>query len=265
MHPFLEPEWHDSLPSTNSVLAARLRTTPDVVPGTVLAAREQTAGRGRQERTWVAGAGRNLTFSFSLHTPAVFPRLASLPMATALGIAEELESLGIPVQTKWPNDLLVADRKICGILSECIATEPQTGSDVVVGVGLNVNMSAEEAERIDQPATSILLETGQAQEPDALLPRLLGRLRGWLEAWEAGGFPALSEAWTARCKRIGKPVTVREGNRSISGIVEGFGSCGEMRLRLESGEIRAMWSGDVGDGGGDPLPGNDETGQAGLS
>ena len=81
---FLSPEWHDRLPSTNTVLLERLRTGEAPAPGFVLAARDQTAGRGRYERTWVGSGGQNLTFSFLLVTQQEGAHLASVPMAVAL-------------------------------------------------------------------------------------------------------------------------------------------------------------------------------------
>lgn len=253
MHAFLPPEWHDTLPSTNSELAARVRSGSGVPSGTVVAARSQTAGRGRQNRVWVAGEGGNLTFSFLLRTPAVFPRLASLPMAVALAVAEQLEGMGLLVQTKWPNDLLVGERKICGILSECITSDTGEGSVVVVGVGLNVNMTEDEARLIEQSATSIRIGTGHVWEVEPLLLEILPRIGVWIAAWEGEGFAALSEAWTARCRRLGTWVTVRDGGRMVSGRLEGFGASGEIRLRLDTGETRSVWSGDV-DGTHSPPP-----------
>ena len=92
---FHKPEWHDRISSTNTVLMERVRSGKDVPSGWVLAAREQTAGRGRYDRTWVGQMGKNLTFSFLLLTRAEFPRLSSLPMAVALATASALEAFEI--------------------------------------------------------------------------------------------------------------------------------------------------------------------------
>ena len=177
---FHKPEWHDRISSTNTVLMERVRSGKDVPSGWVLAAREQTAGRGRYDRTWVGQMGKNLTFSFLLLTRAEFPRLSSLPMAVALATASALEAFEIDAQVKWPNDVLVGGGKICGILSEwCDLPHPE-GNRVVVGVGLNVNMEGNEAALFERPATSMRIETGRMYEVEAVLTQVLEMLPGWL-------------------------------------------------------------------------------------
>ena len=119
-------------------------------------------------------------------------------MAVALGVATALEALGIDVQTKWPNDLLVKRRKICGILAERCAPEA-----TVVGLGLNVNMRADEAAEIDQPATSIAIEKGEAYDVQEALGFLLPHIETWIVSWRTRGFAGLQEAWTQRCVHVG--------------------------------------------------------------
>jgi len=238
-------EWVESLPSTNETLKRRLEAGEPLASGTVLAARAQTEGRGRSGRTWFSGSGRDLTFSFVLRTPADPQRRTSLSLAVALGVAEWLAGRSIRrVGTKWPNDVWAGDRKICGILAEQVS-----GSDVeppiVVGVGINVNMTREEAVAIDRPATSMRLETGRTYRVETLLPTLLEVLSDWIERWESGGFPALRSAWERLCLFQGQTVTVRDGSRRVSGRLSGFGEYGELLLRTEPGMIKPVWSGDV--------------------
>ena len=141
---FQKPQWHDELPSTNTTLVEWLREGRDLPDGFVLAARSQTAGRGRYERQWLAQAGRNLTFSVLLRSDASPLQFLSLPQAAALGAVAYLEENGLAAQTKWPNDVLVGGRKVCGILAE------RCNGGVVLGIGLNVNMDADEAASIGQ-------------------------------------------------------------------------------------------------------------------
>ena len=100
---FQKPQWHTQLPSTNTTLLNRLRSEDPPSSGFVLAAYEQTAGRGRYQRNWISQAHQNLTFSFLLITQSDFPQLASLPMAIALGVSDALLTYDINAQTKWPN------------------------------------------------------------------------------------------------------------------------------------------------------------------
>ena len=234
------PEWHRQLTSTNSVLIERMRAGESLPDGFILAAYEQTAGRGRAGRSWFARPGCNLTFSLLLRGPVVFPEIASLPMAVALGVATALEALGIEVQTKWPNDLLVKRRKICGILAESCAPEA-----TVVGLGLNVNMRADEAAEIDQPATSIAIEKGEAYDVQEALGFLLPHIETCIVIWRTHGFAGLQEAWTQRCAHVGEYVQVRDGRQKQTGTLLGFGSAGQMLLREENGDQREVWVGDL--------------------
>lgn len=237
---FLAPEWHQRLSSTNSILGERVHAGEGLPDGFVLAAREQTAGRGRFNRVWLAQPGLNLTFSFLLRTRTTFPQIVSLPMATALGVAAALGELGLEVQTKWPNDLLVAGHKICGVLAE----SSESGA-VVVGIGLNVNMRAEEAARVGKPATSIYVETGEEYVVEEVLGFVLPHVERWINRWQAHGFAALKEAWTQHCFNLGEYVQVGEGEGQKTGVLLGFGEAGQMLLREDDGQQSEVWAGDV--------------------
>lgn len=242
---FFSPEWHERLTSTNTVLTECLKAGEELPSGFVLAARQQTAGRGRYERKWVSRSGRDLTFSFLLRTRVGFPRVLSLPMATALGVAVVLEAFGIEVQTKWPNDLLVGGRKICGILAERGERSQGEESAVVVGVGLNVNMDQTEARAIDRPVTSMRIETGREYATEEILERVLQELCGWIERWEEAGFSSLRNGWESRCTHLGGYVTIGEGSSRHSGTLEGFGQTGQLLLREDGGALREIWAGDL--------------------
>lgn len=232
--------WHERLPSTNSFLKQALQDKRGVRPGTVVAAREQTAGRGRAGRSWASGRDANLAFSFLEARPGDPGRLPSLSLAVALGVQDALGTYGIPTRLKWPNDLLAARGKICGILAEAMP------GGVICGVGVNINMTAEEAAAIDQPASSMLIESGTARPPPEVLDRILRHLAPWLETWRRAGFPGFREVWNARYDNVGGPVMVRDGDGRKRGILAGFGESGELLLQEEAtGPIRAVYSGDI--------------------
>lgn len=230
-------QWYDRLPSTNTFLKERLELEPELLSGTVAAAREQTQGRGRRERQWLSGTGENLTFSLLLRGSFEPRTLPAAAMAAAIAVAELLQSKNIPTVLKWPNDVLVNGKKICGILSEGVP------GGVIIGIGLNVNMQS--ADHIDQPATSMLMESGKRRSLDELLAQLLERLGGTLELWEQGGFSRVRKKWEANVPNIGKPVTVRDGASERTGLLAGFGNDGELLLRLDNGELLPVWAGDV--------------------
>jgi len=230
-------QWYARLLSTNTFLKERLVLDRDLPSGTVAAAREQTQGRGRRGREWLSASGENMTFSVLLRGKYNPRHLPSASMAAAVAAAEMLEKEGLKPVLKWPNDVLVSGKKICGILSEGIP------GGVIIGIGLNVNM--QNADHIDQPTTSVWMETGKRRDVDELLEKLLNFLSVRLDEWALGGFPKIRKNWEAKVSNLGKSVTVRDGDAVRGGILAGFGADGELLLRDEQGRIFTIWAGDV--------------------
>ena len=136
---------------------------------TVVSASEQTAGRGRNRRVWHSPKGQNLYISFAFFSkiqPFFFSQIAPLCLL------ELLRELGIPATIKWPNDLLVDSKKIGGVLTEVESIEESNEMGVVVGIGLNINMQADELTNIPKAATSILLETKKESSLASLTEKL---------------------------------------------------------------------------------------------
>lgn len=244
-------EWFDRLASTNLAMRESFISGAALQNGRIIAAREQTAGRGRQDRRWQSPADRNLCFSLFIETNAALTEVPSLTMATALAINDHLRSLGIRSAPKWPNDVLVGERKICGILSERVdrgipaaGSIPPPATGIIVGIGLNVNMTTEEASAIDRPATSILIESGHAADISATLNALLQPLEYWIGEWEKGGFGTIRDRWMEKAGPAGRPLTVHDGDLRKSGTLAGFGDHGELLLQTEQG-LETIWSGDV--------------------
>ena len=238
----IQIEWHDRIDSTNTYIRNRIAKAPAIAPGFIVAAREQTAGRGRSDRKWLSAPNTNLCFSLFLETDAQLMDVPSLTMAAALAITDQLNSEKIDAAPKWPNDVLVGGKKICGILSERIETSTRKG--IIVGIGLNVNMTSVEADAIDRPATSILIESGKAQNPKTVLENLLPQLTFWIDRWNQGGFSAIRDVWVEKAGPIGKPLSVHDGDLRKSGTLAGFGDHGELLLKTEAG-LETIWSGDV--------------------
>jgi BirA family biotin operon repressor/biotin-[acetyl-CoA-carboxylase] ligase len=163
----------ESTPSTQLLVPA------DAPEGALVVAEEQTAGRGRLGRRWLAPAGTSLLCSLQLR-PAVAPaRLPELTVVASHACAEAIAALtGLEPELKFPNDVLVDGHKVAGILAE--AREER----VVLGVGINVNVATEELPRdVERPATSLLVETGGEVERAALLAELLDRLERRYDEW----------------------------------------------------------------------------------
>lgn len=242
---FLEPEWHDRLPSTSSAILERLKSGEDLPSGFILAALEQTEGHGRSDKHWYSRPGKDLTFSFLLETRADLKQLASLSMTVALGVASALDALGIHSYAKWPNDLLVKGKKICGIIAEECHGHLLHGEAAIVGIGLNVNMSEEETKTINKPATSMLIETGKSYLLKRVLENILQVLPDWINRWEDGGFAEIRDDWTLRSCCIGKTVTTCGGDKKKSGTLMGFGKWGQLLVRCNDGTTFNVWGGEL--------------------
>jgi BirA family biotin operon repressor/biotin-[acetyl-CoA-carboxylase] ligase len=232
-------EWFDRLASTNAHLRACCSAQPPPPSGQIIAAHEQTAGRGRQDRKWFSAPHQDLCFSLFLKTQVELMAIPSLTMATALAVNDLLRSLNIFSTPKWPNDVLVGDKKICGILSERV--DPH---GIIIGIGLNINMNSEEAAAIDRPATSMLIESGKPHDIAQTLEALFPPLDYWINEWEKGGFPALRETWIQQAGPIGKSLSVHDGDLRKTGTLAGFGDHGELLLKTEHG-IETIWTGEI--------------------
>jgi len=165
-----------SAPSTQLLLE------PDAAEGALVAADEQTEGRGRLGRRWLAPAGTSLLCSLQLRPEVPGERLPELTVVAARAVAETVAALtGLEPALKYPNDVLVGGRKLAGVLAE--AREGR----VVLGVGINVNVAEADLPRdVDRPATSLLAETGRNVDRAGLLVELLERLELRYDAWVSG-------------------------------------------------------------------------------
>ncbi|MFD9304353.1 biotin--[acetyl-CoA-carboxylase] ligase [Streptomyces sp. NPDC060048] len=232
--------------STNSDLAAR---SAQLAEGAVLIAEEQTAGRGRLDRSWIAPARSGLFFSVLLKPePQVPPErwgwltlLAGVATATGLSRAA-----GVDTALKWPNDLLVTvegeERKTGGILAE------RVDEGVVIGIGLNVTMTDEELPV--ETAGSLLLAKASVTDRNPLLKAVLRSLEQWYGDWRAaGGDPAacgLQETYAAGCATLGKHVRAElPGGRTLTGTAEAVDTDGRLVVRTADGEREAVGAGDV--------------------
>ena len=219
-------EWADRVDSTNAVLRLRLGTDANLPAGLVLAARDQFAGRGRGTRTWTAPAGANLTFSILLRAGVPLTQLLSLPMAAALATSDLLAARGIVATLKWPNDVRVGERKISGVLLE------NAGTATILGIGLNVNMTRADLAGIDQPATSLLIESGRGEDLHALLEEWLVCFAVRHVDWHRYGFAGLLTDWETRAQAVGT-VTPR-------GRIAGYGPEGQLLVE-RGGSVVELW------------------------
>lgn len=232
-----EIEWMPEVDSTNLEMKRRIgKGLPD---GKILATSNQSAGRGRAGRVWQSGRGQNLCLSLLVAQDAPAADLPSLGMAAVLGVDDLMRELRIGSRPKWPNDLRVEGRKICGILSEGLP------GAAILGIGINVNMGPAEAQAIDQPATSILIESGRTLDPRDVLRSLMPHLEKRTGIWRRLRFAGLREDWIDRVEGLGREIDIVNGENTLRGRLEGFGPHGECLLRMEDGRVEAVWSGDA--------------------
>jgi BirA family biotin operon repressor/biotin-[acetyl-CoA-carboxylase] ligase len=225
----------ESLPSTNTELARM--ASEGAAEGVAVLADEQTAGRGRLQRTWSSPKGAGLYFSILLRPRIPVDRWPLITFMAALAVGDALqEATGLRTDIKWPNDLLSGERKICGILSEAIETP--AGRAVIVGIGINLTPSA------FPEATSVAEATGVKPDREAILAALLSALTRWYSLLNER--EKIVAAWSSRSSyATGRLVQVNNGDELLRGTTCGVEPDGALRLRTVSGEIKVLRAGDV--------------------
>ncbi|GEM_PF-74913 len=232
----------DRLDST-SAYAKREYTRFDEDALTVISADEQTAGRGRQGRKWFSPKGVNLYATFCFRLPSDSPGLPSLAILGAYSVARLLEKEGLSPAIKWPNDVQIRGKKIAGVLCEVIFDGSQ--AQVLLGIGLNVNMRPTDLAGIDQPATSFFAETGNTWDRKDLIRKLGKQIASDLERFQEGGFAPFKEAIESRLAYKGKRIRCFDGAKEWIGLCDSLGKEGQIVLALPGGVKKALLSGDV--------------------
>lgn len=235
---------HETLDSTNE--EARRRAVEGAPDGTVVWARRQTAGRGRQGRRWMSPEG-NLYCTIILRPDAAPAAAAQLSFVTALalgGAVAELLPGGVELRYKWPNDLLLDGRKTAGILLESSGGRDGRLDWIVVGAGLNLASHPEIGDG-GYPATSLREVGARPVAVEEVLARYLAQFDHWRARWRAEGFGPLRDAWLARAARLGEAVTVRLPAESLQGRFSDLDGEGALLLDLADGTRRTVSAGDV--------------------
>ena len=220
------------------------RLAEDGAPeGTLVVADEQTAGRGRLQRTWWAPAGTALLMSLILR-PDLAPHQAQrLTMLCSLAICDAIAgTTGLVPAVKWPNDVLLRGRKVCGILTELGIEGPRLAY-AVVGMGVNVNVDFGGAGGLAHTATSLAQELGREVSRLELLRAILINVEERYARLRAGESPHAE--WAARLATLGQRVIVTTPTEQLSGIAEGVDADGALLLRDENGVLRHILAGDV--------------------
>jgi BirA family transcriptional regulator, biotin operon repressor / biotin---[acetyl-CoA-carboxylase] ligase len=240
--PVGDVRYFETIGSTNDeALAWAANDTPDL---SVVIADEQTAGRGRLNRKWFTPKGTALAFSIVLRpTAAERPHLTRIVGLAALAVAGPLRKRGLDAQIKWPNDILIEKRKVCGVLIESV----WSGEDVdcmVIGIGLNVLQgSVPPAEMLQFPATNLETELGHAPDRAEILHDILA---AFIEFRPQLGTDEFVKQWEELLALRGETVQVEtEKSPEVTGQISGLSSDGSLKIRNEHGEFVTVRFGDV--------------------
>ena len=230
--------YYPSLTSTMEV--AKREAQQGAAEGTIIIADEQTAGKGRMKRLWLSPRG-SIALSVILYPDVAY--LPSLVMLASLAVVHSIEAVtGLKAQVKWPNDVLINGKKVCGIL-----VESELRRDIVnyaiVGIGVNVNLRLADFPEILSIATSLSDELGREVSPLELIRRLLVEIERLYLALPAG--ESIYEEWRDRLVTLGRRVSVNWGTTSYEGIAESVASDGSLLLRHSDGSLTKIVAGDV--------------------
>ncbi|MCP3966170.1 MAG: biotin--[acetyl-CoA-carboxylase] ligase [Lentisphaerae bacterium] len=228
--------WLESVDSTNRYALENFNELPDAA---LVAASEQTAGRGRHGRCWVSPPNTNLYASFVMKRPGSNPAMSS--MAASLGALDTFRKFApeIGFWLKWPNDIFVGECKIAGIL--CEARTGQSG--IVAGIGANINMPSALLQKIDQPATSLLQETGVKLNVKKFANQLALKLIEYYITYSISP-EQLFEHWRNENMLLGQTVEVFTGSDTVKGTVCDIGRNGELILS-DGVNKKTLYSGDI--------------------
>jgi len=229
----------DAVGSTNDEARALAHDgAPDL---TLVWAKEQLAGRGRRGRTWRSPPG-NLYLSVLLRPTQGAAEASQLGFVAALAIADAVDRL-LPqggARLKWPNDVLLGEAKVAGVLMES-AGQGRRLDWLILGLGVNIGSHPE---NLDYPATSLTAQGGAATVPEALAA-VAHAFVAWRERWQAHGFGPLRDAWLARAHGLGDRVEVKLADTTLTGTFADLDRDGALVLRLPGGATRTVTTGDV--------------------
>ncbi|HMF58417.1 MAG TPA: biotin--[acetyl-CoA-carboxylase] ligase [Pyrinomonadaceae bacterium] len=233
----------DSLSSTNTEAARH--ALMGAQEGLCIIAREQTSGRGRQQRIWVSPKDTGLYLSLVLRPRISMEKWPLITLIAALAVHDALyEACSLTTDIKWPNDVHASGKKLCGILAETVETD--TGRAVILGIGVNLKENAFPPE-LREIATCVEAETKTRADGESLLQSLLASLQKYYAALQQmDGAERTIEEWKKRSSYAeGKPVRVNAGEEIFTGTTRGLATDGALRVETDAGVIKTIHAGEV--------------------
>lgn len=235
--------YYEQLDSTNT--KASELSSEGAEHGTVVVAGCQTAGKGRRGRTWESPSENNIYMSILLRPEFEADRAPMITLVMAYSVAKVLQENGFTdVQIKWPNDLVLSGKKVCGILTE-MHLQGTTIDSIVVGVGVNVNTTSFSEELVDK-ATSLFLECGKLLDKEQLIVDIVETFMEMYDRFaEAGDLEFLQDAYNAILVNKNREVCILEPENEYTAYAYGINPNGELVVRLEDGTERNVYAGEV--------------------
>lgn len=198
---------------------------------TCITAKEQTAGRGRFKNQWLSFPEKSLCATLYFCVPKNSSYIQNLAQLLSISCCKSLTHFGFTPKIKWPNDILLNEKKVAGILCEITQVEELSG--VVLGIGLNVNVDQTNIEQINQPATSLFLISKKEWNLEKVLQNLLSYFLEDLSTLESKGFQALHSYYEEHLAFKGMPITVKNGDKQVSGICDSISPLGSLFLKTK--------------------------------
>ena len=241
---------YDETDSTNNRAAAAAEAGEP--SGTLFTADLQTAGKGRRGRSWVAAKGASIAMSLLLRPSFEAQKASQMTLLSAMAVTESVQralaqacgEYAPECQIKWPNDVLIRDKKICGILTE-MHSKPDGSYYVVIGIGMNVNLT-EFAPELQDKATSLLLETGKKFDRDMLIRYFGESFWHFYTSYETkGDLSEITDDYDRMLVSRNRRVRIEGTEAKMIGTALGINKDGELLVKTDDGQITAVRSGEV--------------------
>ena len=235
---------HIALETTDSTnIRARGLIREGATEGTVVTATHQTSGRGRKDRRWIDRPGQNLLASYLLKPWREPEEWGGVPLLAGLAVQRALRKFApLDLHLKWPNDVLVENRKIGGILAESVTIEGATW--IITGIGVNLNQTEFEGS-FRQPPTSLLLESGRQCDPEDMLTALSKEFDAVFGLWREQGNPPILDLWKQQTRMLGARIVIEEEGRMRTATAAGLSREGALIVRTDEGTTEEIFAGDV--------------------
>ena len=232
-----------ALDSTNQ--RAKKMASQGVSDGTLILAEQQTAGRGRMDRKWISPPGVNILCSMIFHPPLQASSVFKLTMLTSVAIVEAIKkTCALKAQIKWPNDVYINGKKVCGILSE-FSTTGNSIDHVIVGIGINVNFDTYSHPEIKEIATSLKEEKGSRVSRLQLIKNIILETDLRYRKLTSSNTEWLTKEWNQNCLVINQQVKIITDKSETCGVAKGINEEGQLLLMDKTGQLHEIVFGDV--------------------